>query len=38
MAWDLHGGFEREFGWRIAGMVGCEGYLCMVPIHMGRRM
>ena len=38
MAWDFHGGFEREFGWRIAGMVGCKGYVCMVPIHVGRRM
>ncbi|KAL6321195.1 hypothetical protein AAG906_015539 [Vitis piasezkii] len=38
MAWDFHGGFEREFGWSIAGMVGCEGYVCMVPIHVGRRI
>ena len=36
MAWDLNGGFEREIGWRITGMVGCEGYMCMAPIHVGR--
>ena len=36
MAWDLNGGFEKEIGWRIEGMVGFEGYMCMVPIHVGR--